>query len=470
MAIDSVLEQPGYPVNELGEVVVQVGVGTSNVVGMLPASLKPVDSVSGKMVVRLPDSVATFETNGVGVVTGLDGTGGFAFKSARRQFRHRLGGNLVASTSGAVTRHATYTLPSGFVAWKVRCLNNGAVSIPNHLVSVAASANATSPYTPTGSWVTALFSGVAAHTIPGATVLDANNFVPGQIESDVMFTASTARNDSGAGSIIMLRNVIPSGAPATNPRIDAHATPLFPANGIAAYFKAGVDAITSPELFVTPSGALTFPPVEFIGYTENSVRRLHFIGSSTFAGQGDDTAGRHGFGWIEDTKNTLNSGLPSTVYATSCNAKPGCSTAWTAKKIAGDLTMDGIDACAYATYSTNDTDRETQAGMDRVIGQTVYFIDECRKNGVLPILSTFQAVTGDTGTYHLNRQAVNARVRAIATFYDLPVLDFELWLSSMGSIGAWLNPSFTTDGLHPNSAGHAYIATLAAPVIYAALS
>lgn len=48
MAVD-IQEATSWPVNELGEIVAQAGVGTNNVVGWLPSSMLPVDSLTNKV-------------------------------------------------------------------------------------------------------------------------------------------------------------------------------------------------------------------------------------------------------------------------------------------------------------------------------------------------------------------------------------------------------------------------------------
>lgn len=60
---DNVLESPTWPVNELGEIVLGVGTGTSNVTGFLNNNLVPVEAVSNKVAVKMPSNVVLAETN-----------------------------------------------------------------------------------------------------------------------------------------------------------------------------------------------------------------------------------------------------------------------------------------------------------------------------------------------------------------------------------------------------------------------
>lgn len=60
---DTVLEAPVWPVNELGEIVLGVGTGTSNVTGYISSDLIPVEAVDNKVAVKMPSNVVTAETN-----------------------------------------------------------------------------------------------------------------------------------------------------------------------------------------------------------------------------------------------------------------------------------------------------------------------------------------------------------------------------------------------------------------------
>lgn len=65
----------GLPVNELGEVVVTSGVGSSNIVGTLPPDLIPVDNTTGgiklnKVALLATDAGVTRLSNGAVIVPG----------------------------------------------------------------------------------------------------------------------------------------------------------------------------------------------------------------------------------------------------------------------------------------------------------------------------------------------------------------------------------------------------------------
>jgi hypothetical protein len=131
---DNVLEAQVYPVNELGEIVMQAGVGTSNVVGYVPSNFVPSDAVTKKMVVvgagggggsyTLP--VATTTTlggvkQGVGTNVAGDGTmttTGSAFVGATVTSTSTLPATALGSITPVNSAAAvTLTLPSAATAF-----------------------------------------------------------------------------------------------------------------------------------------------------------------------------------------------------------------------------------------------------------------------------------------------------------------------------------------------------------------
>jgi len=64
----SIVVSRSVPVNSLGEVVVQVGVGTQEVTGSLSSGYFPVDSETQRVVMNLPSS----GSNDVGDITKLE--------------------------------------------------------------------------------------------------------------------------------------------------------------------------------------------------------------------------------------------------------------------------------------------------------------------------------------------------------------------------------------------------------------
>lgn len=64
-------EAPVWPVNELGEVVLQSGSGTTNVVGYINSSQVPTDTTTNKMVVKLPGDLPQIRKTTLGSALGL---------------------------------------------------------------------------------------------------------------------------------------------------------------------------------------------------------------------------------------------------------------------------------------------------------------------------------------------------------------------------------------------------------------
>jgi hypothetical protein len=52
MAIDRIQESQSWPVNELGEIVAEVGIGSTTVVGFIPSSFIPTNITTKKIVIN----------------------------------------------------------------------------------------------------------------------------------------------------------------------------------------------------------------------------------------------------------------------------------------------------------------------------------------------------------------------------------------------------------------------------------
>lgn len=74
MAIDQILETGVFPVNQNGEIVLQSGTGTTNVVGYINSSQVPTDVSTNKMVVKLPVDVPQMQIDSANNVTGISAT------------------------------------------------------------------------------------------------------------------------------------------------------------------------------------------------------------------------------------------------------------------------------------------------------------------------------------------------------------------------------------------------------------
>ena len=81
------------------------------------------------------------------------------------------------------------------------------------------------------------------------------------------------------------------------------------------------------------------------------------------------------------------------------------------------------------------------------------------------MIATFQSLTGMSGTQYAHCLATNAFARELAANGACAVFDVAGLLSDeTAAVGTWRNTDLTADGTHPNSAGHASLATLATAI------
>lgn len=66
--VDTVQEAGVYPVNANGEIVLQSGTGTTDVVGYINSSQVPTDTSTNKMVVKMPSDIPALSANATGIV------------------------------------------------------------------------------------------------------------------------------------------------------------------------------------------------------------------------------------------------------------------------------------------------------------------------------------------------------------------------------------------------------------------
>lgn len=115
-----VLATSTWPVNELGEILAQSGVGSSTTSGQLPNDLVPLDGTTGKVIINLQQnavatpvtssSVTTYDTAGrVSVVTTTSATG-----ITTVTYMYDSLGRVATSVyvAGATTKTTTYSYDS----------------------------------------------------------------------------------------------------------------------------------------------------------------------------------------------------------------------------------------------------------------------------------------------------------------------------------------------------------------------
>ena len=149
------------------------------------------------------------------------------------------------------------------------------------------------------------------------------------------------------------------------------------------------NAVTDPSVFsalgadqtgangqVTDAG----PALSIIAYARKDIRRIGLFGSSTISGRGDADMG----GWAWRTERLMNAGTGE-IYQFQNQSMPGSKTSTNLARIEKFLAAGVYDAAVFNAFSTNDStdsDYGTDAYLNRIKGQMIYYIDLCERYGV----------------------------------------------------------------------------------------
>lgn len=371
----------------------------------------------------------------------------------RNQINVKPLGAAAISGTAAVTRHASMVLPFGWKAYKARVYNAHTAPITYGIGVTTQSAIGDAIYN-AAAWEVPTFSGASTIAVPaGSGTVPDQKF--GTADSDLMYSPSA---DYNGGTILAVRSYC---ATASNTRFDVSSGFLGSLSGsglYSAYVTTG-DAITTPGNFTSQTAHASVPPVEIIGYSDDAIKRIALFGSSTLSGSLDTTSQ----GWAWRAQNAMSS--DTKAYCFVNHAQPSSLTSSNITRALIALSAGAFDEAVFSVYSTNDPDRATAAGMNRLKGQMRVFIDECYRLGIKPVLATFQQPTGMTGQDFINCKEINNEARMLAANGWCGLFDIAgLFSDESASVGTWKVPANTTDGTHPNAAGTAALATYAASV------
>ncbi len=365
-----------------------------------------------------------------------------------------LGAAAISATT-PVTRHAAMVLPVGFKAYKARIYNAHAAAVTYALGVTTQGALGDAVYNG-ATWEIPTFSGASSASVPaGSGAVPNQKF--GTIDSDIMYTPSV---DYNGGTILAVRSYC---AVANNTRFDVSSGFLgsLSESGFYSAYVTGADAVTTPSAFTGQTRHASMPPVEIIGYTDEAIKRIALFGSSTLSGSNDTTSQ----GWAWRAQQSMSS--DSMAYLFVNHSQPSALTSSNLTRALLAMPSGAFDEAVYSVYSTNDSDRTSATGMNRLKGQMRVFIDECIKNGIRPVLATFQYPTGMTGQDYINAKIVNNEARTLAAGGYCKLFDVaDLFSDESASTGTWKNPANTSDGTHPNGTGTPILAAYA-PTVFA---
>lgn len=431
----------GWPVNELGEIVVNNSHGSGNVSKYVPGAAVPFDYVSRRPAFVSPKeiypSVSLVKPHG-------------SFETS-------------AGTLG-YTLNTTILCPVPFFAVRLRMYNANASATVGVLAAVAASANMTGGVqAPTGTPVNITVGGSTSITKPAAiSGGSGNDAVFSEVVTDWAYVTSVDRNDGGKGYLLMVREYQPSAGNTEASRSTGLGNTIADVNayGCAALAHNG-DRVTSWGSWVTAVQQVGSAfGVELL--TASGVVNVSAFGDSTVVGQGGTRNNAGGI--VLSAVDRINNLIP-VGYWNYGEGGSQTSTYYTLFKnvAASDLAPT---VAVYCPFSPNDTDKYTRAGTDRQIATMLAFINDCRKYNITPVLLTPCPENGRSAADEAFRREVVVASKSIAAALNIAVIDRDAIYTDYTNAAGGFKTGTNSDTKHPCPAGYA----LESPLWVAALA
>jgi len=353
------------------------------------------------------------------------------------------------------TMNVAMIVPVDFIGLRIRFYNVTTAAIINCTAGVAASKNVTGGiYAATETPVQVTVGGATTFTRPVAVSGGGTaNAVASEVISDWITCSSVPRDDGGLGRILIVRTYDPSAGNTTCNRSGGNGVSAADLNayGLAASYGSSDRTFTTWASY-SQAGASLAPAISVELLSLSGVFSVAAFGDSTMAGQG--SAVWNASGLVLSAMGSLSDQLP--VAAWNCGESSMTSATYTTMAetaISSGATLP--NAAAICPWSPNDTDKYTQAGVNRTIGNAIRFMHACRTKEIAPILVTpcprDSITAGEEG---FRRQVVNA-VKALASAFGAGIIDRDALYTNYSAAEGGFLPGLSSDGTHPSSTGYA---------------
>jgi hypothetical protein len=351
------------------------------------------------------------------------------------------------------TLSTTVVIPVPFHAVRLKFYNLTVTQTVNNTAGIAPSANMTGGVhvatgTPVQVTVATATSWTEAAAVSGGGTVDA---VPSETVSDWIACASVPRDDGGAGYLLVVRHFTPTAGNTTSNRASGLGETAADVNAYGCAARAG----TTDGTFT--NWATFSPSVNNLGscfslevMTSAGARVVAQFGDSTFAGQ--DSYRANAGGLTLAAMSVLTTGTPLSWW--NDGEASQTSNAYSARALTFLAANPVLDHFAYSPWSSNDTDKYTQAGVDRMTRQTLFVLQECRRLGITPVLATPCPVGGISAANEAFRRQMVAVTKSLAASFGARVVDRDaLYTDYSTTSGGWLaGMNFNT--VHPSPAGY----------------
>lgn len=380
----------------------------------------------------------------------------------QRIFGGRMG---TYNNTTATTFQITCELQQHFDAIQVIFANSNpgysdnAVQVKASVLSSAADLNGSG-----GTWTTVTKSGLLRIAMPIAPATNRLSY----ILSDVIPLASLPRSDGGTKPLVVVRAYM--GTSATLPVLgngtsDVYTNWASRSDGHlwAMRLQTG-DAVTDPTLFTSTTNVSQSPIVGIRYFARGRVINVMGVGDSITEGRG--TYVNEGFGIkIADRLSTDG----TTIEYSNCG--------WSGQNTVtfGERALDILgspikpDILLFPSCSPNNEASLTDAGFIASAAMRERVLSQCAQAGVVPVLWTMLPTNPsihDWGADDAKRIADNAKVLAMRERGYL-VGDTSTALSGTTDADGQVSfdPTYTTDGIHPNDAGSLKMADVLTPLV-----
>lgn len=299
------------------------------------------------------------------------------------------------------------------------------------------------------TWQSVTFDGATSASVPAA-VHGASQSAPGILISDMIPVQSVARSDGGSRRLIRLRTLIDGSS------AEKTVTCLTMGGNLSDFnaaswnngYQLGVYSPTGDLVTTTADSSSvleTGGPVMAIGaifITDTQIDTLAAFGDSLI--QGGQTTNSSA-GW--PTRLTmLDAGICCVNFGSG--GQKTQDTYMTLKKY---LKSHKPTYAAFKSWSPNDS--YNLADFDTAWAYCMAMIDECRANGVVPVVLTSGPVNSYTTGQNALRLAQNVKTLALRKL-GVIVVDAAHIVTAAGTDNT-INPSYDSgDHLHYNDAGH----------------
>lgn len=429
MAVDNVSEAQSFPVNEIGEIVAQSGVGSTVIAGYLPSNMIPLDLNTGKLVVAgLYDA-----PNPSKLVKP------FGIPEENAGVRN-------------YTLRTTFKCDYPFYAVRFHFNHPSATVLANTTANFTTSNSAATPNVPGNpTWKNITINGSTSLTLtPSSTGW------PAVTSSDIIAVTPQARVDGGTGYLLEVGVYFPTAGNTVGIRVAGAGDAATVSQTVDTYLMqcgaSSGDAVTTPASFVrSVVGLGACVAVEFFTGVQTKESNILFVSGDSIT-QGQDGSRTH-YGAAHLTAKALgltlfNAGLAGKtrdVYlgyaqAQIANVKPRIAF--------------------YAPWSPNDADAFTAGTEEAVIKNAAQWVATCYANGAKPILATPTPKGSLTLGQETARRTIVQKVKDFCAATNVPYIDRDAVYTDYTVSTGGFKSGLSADALHPNLAGYTLEAEL----------